>query len=311
MRDAITAFQADAQQIIYSFANNLESSYQPVPLVYHYTNGAGLRGILESGRIWLTDVFSMNDPSELRHGLSRAQAILSQMAASGPAESKIFAKDFAALDKGVERAAQTFICSFSETGDDLGQWRAYADNGRGYALGFDTQALEGAFEKATRTPTLERGTFPVTYQDSLLDHIHRKLIERMFGLISLPSGRQLSGEIIMAYMVELLTALASYVLHAALFFKHEAYSNEREYRFLEMHRADALPPIVKRRPRASSLVQYVELDWKTPATGTLKRIVIGPAANHQKAAEFARKCLREFGPSDVQIDFSQIPYRAA
>src|SRR5579883_1246297 len=307
MRDAIAAFHADAQQIIDSIANKLESSYRPLPLVYHYTNDAGLKGILEGGRIWLTDVFDMNDPSELRHGLSRAQTILNQMAASGPAESKIFAKDFAALDKGIERAAHTFICSFSETGDDLGQWRAYADNGRGYALGFDTQGLEGAFGKATRTPTLERGTFPVTYEDSLLDDIHRRLIERMFSLISLPSGRQLSGEIIVAYMVELLTALASHVLHAALFFKHEAYNNEREYRFLEMHRADAPPP-VKRRPRAYSLVQYVEFDWKTLAPGALKRIVIGPAANRQKASEFARECLREFGPSNVQIDFSQIPY---
>jgi hypothetical protein len=132
----------------------------------------------------------------------------------------------------------------------------------------------------------------------------------MFGLTSLPSGRQLPGDIIVAYMVELLTALASHALHAGLFFKHEAYSNEREYRFLEMHRADA-PPHVKRRPRAYSLVEYVEFDWKTPVPAALKRIVIGPAGNRQRAHDFACECLREFGPGNVQIDFSEIPYRAS
>jgi Protein of unknown function (DUF2971) len=37
-----------------------------------------------------------------------------------------------------------FALSFSATFDELGQWRAYADDGRGYALGFDTEKLEGA-----------------------------------------------------------------------------------------------------------------------------------------------------------------------
>jgi hypothetical protein len=309
MMNAIAAFQADAQQIIDSFKTGLESSYQAPSMVYHYTNDAGLRGILQGGRMWLTDIFSLNDPSELRHGLSRVQAILSQKAASGPPESKIFAKDFASLGKGLERTAHTFMCSLSEADEDLGQWRAYADNGRGYALGFDTTALEEAFHKNTKAPTSERATFPVTYRDSVLDDIQRRLIEKIFSLISLPNGRHLPGDVIVAYMLELLTALASHALHAVLFFKHEAYKNEQEYRFLEMHRADA-PPQVKRRPRAYSLVDYVESDWKTSAPGALKRIVIGPAADRQKAREFACECLREFGPANVQIDVSEIPYRA-
>jgi hypothetical protein len=34
----------------------------PPPIIYHYTNDAGLRGILESGKLWLTDIFDLNDP---------------------------------------------------------------------------------------------------------------------------------------------------------------------------------------------------------------------------------------------------------
>jgi hypothetical protein len=122
-----------------------------------------LKGILETGEIWLTDIFSLNDPSELRHGLSHALKILNTKAATGPPESKIFAKDFGAFTQqgGIQRSAHYFMCSFSSCGDDLGQWRAYADNGRGYALGFDGKGLEKAFDKQGRAPILR--ALPITY----------------------------------------------------------------------------------------------------------------------------------------------------
>jgi hypothetical protein len=45
-------------------------------MIYHYTNSAGLKGILESGNLWFSDIFGLNDPSELRHGLGCAIDIL-------------------------------------------------------------------------------------------------------------------------------------------------------------------------------------------------------------------------------------------
>jgi hypothetical protein len=126
LRDKLANFSKDADHIVEAFATSLES-YQPQPIVYHYTDDRGLRGILESGCLWLTDIFSLNDPSEVRHGLSRAQRILNQKAATGPEESRVFARLFASLDKGIRRSAHYFICSLSEHRDDLGQWRAYAD----------------------------------------------------------------------------------------------------------------------------------------------------------------------------------------
>jgi hypothetical protein len=39
---------------------------EPPHIIYHYTGDVGLRGILETGQLWLTDVYGLNDPSELR-----------------------------------------------------------------------------------------------------------------------------------------------------------------------------------------------------------------------------------------------------
>src|SRR5262249_23392302 len=52
-----------------------------VPL-YHYTDGRGLRGIIESETIWFTDYRHLNDPSELIHGIGMAHDVM-QLAATG------------------------------------------------------------------------------------------------------------------------------------------------------------------------------------------------------------------------------------
>ena len=85
-------FDKDAEQITKSLVGTIEAS-PPPPIIYHYTNDVGLRGILEAGRVWLTDIFSLNDPSELSHGFSHVVKILNDKAVTGPAESKLFEVD--------------------------------------------------------------------------------------------------------------------------------------------------------------------------------------------------------------------------
>jgi hypothetical protein len=311
MRSALDGFDRVAEQIIASFIGPLDSQ-PPPPLIYHYTNDVGLKGILDSGKIWFTDIFDLNDPSELSHGFSHAVNILNGIAADGPPESKIFAKQFEAFltQGGIQAAAYYFVCSFSSDGDDLGQWRAYGDNGCGYAIGFDAHALENAFTRDRDAPIPNNSTFPLTYKDAKLTEIHKQFIERVFPLISLPRGRSLSRDAINAYMRELSVTLTLHTVRSVLFFKHEAYSNEKEYRFLQIYGTDRPPPEVKRRARAYALVKYLDFDWGSVAHPALKRITVGPAADYEKAARFARDCMRTSHSDSIEIIHSAVPYRA-
>jgi hypothetical protein len=265
---------------------------------------------LEAGQVWLTDIFNLNDPSEVCHGFSHAINILKSKVADGPPERKTFSEDLEGFFQqgGIQRSGHYFMCSFSSCGDDLGQWRAYGDNGRGYALGFDAKALENGFTKGASRANTE--AFTMTYKDSELDKMLSRIIERMLALISLPRGRNLHSDACNAYMAWLSTCLMVYALRAALFFKHEAYDNEREYRFLQYYEASALPPNLKLKARGYSLIRYKEFDWRSVAAGALKEIVVGPAADHEKARQFAEDCLRLFHTETVPISFSAIPYRA-
>jgi hypothetical protein len=310
MRDALANFNREADEIVDSFLATLEAS-PPPPIIYHYTNDVGLRGILETGQLWLTDIFSLNDPSELSHGLSHAITILNSKAATGPPESKMFAADFAEfIHQGrIRQSGDYFISSFSSCGDDLGQWRAYADNGRGYALGFDAKALEDAFVRQGGAPIVK--AFPVAYHDAQLIELHRSMIEKMFGLISLPRGKGLADSAIMAYMAEMYTLITVHALHAGLHFKHEAYKNEREYRFFQAYPLSTPPSATKLRARLYSLIRYQAFDWKSAGFGVLKKIVLGPSANIEKATAFAKDSLLLVDQKAVEVTRSAIPYRVA
>lgn len=310
MRDALVKFGHEAGEIVDAFLTTLEA-VPPPPILYHYTNDVGLRGILESGKLWMTDILSLNDPSELSHGLSHAVTILSGKAGSGPPESKLFAADFEEMIRlgKVQKSGDYFICSFSSAGDDLGQWRAYADNGRGYVLGFDANALEDAFIRQAGAPIQK--AFPITYSDARLIEIHRKIIEQMFALISLPRGRNLGNEAIKVYMADLYTVITVHSLHAGLHFKHEAYANEREYRFMQVHPPGKQPLKTKLRTRSYSSIRYQEFDWKDAGRDVLKNIVIGPAADIERAREFARESLLLADQKGVSITCSRIPYRTS
>jgi Protein of unknown function (DUF2971) len=173
MANTIREFWASAQTIVNSYHEKLVE--QPPPkLIYHYTDDKGLYGILSTGKIRFTDIFRLNDPSELKHGVGQAVNLLKQMAENAPREVQEFSEPLASfLNSNLEGIANLFVCSFSTADDELGQWRAYADDGRGYALGFDAASLERAFGKSDAK---HHSTFPVNYEEAELHSLHKRVL---------------------------------------------------------------------------------------------------------------------------------------
>jgi hypothetical protein len=293
MQNAIEQFCREASQIIGPDSPFVKSLTLETPprLIYHYTNDVGLKGILESGKLWLTEVSSLNDPSELNHGFGVAVRELKGMVINEPTESQKFAADLelVAAKDTIQKSADFFICSFSLCGDDLGQWRAYADNGRGFALGFDAAALEAGSKL---------DSFPLAYDDDKLAEIDREIIAK-----ALPLARFLN------FKDDLSIAFMTYVTNTAIYFKHPAYKSEIEYRFLEAFSADASPSVCW-RARRNALIRYREFDWRNAAPRALKEIIVGPA-DQGNARRFANECLCWHPDAEnVAIIPSLIPYKA-
>jgi hypothetical protein len=224
-------FDDGADEVVSSFVRSLEEEAPP-SRIYHYTSDVGMRGILESGMIWLTDIFNLNDPSELRHGVQPAIEILAAAAQSGMPEVGQFSKNMAAMLRGrIEEVASWFVCSFSKSGDELGQWRAYGDNGRGYALGFDGDALEQAFTRRDGIPILGPMTFPITYGDAKLRNMQQSIIAPIIPLLSAPREISLSSKIINEYMSELSISLSVILLRLALFLNMALFKTNKNTAF--------------------------------------------------------------------------------
>jgi hypothetical protein len=310
MRESLARFGTQAETIVGEFLTTLESA-PPPEILYHYTDESGLRGILASGQLWLTDILALNDPSELTHGLTHASQILSVKAADGPPESRLFARDFDGFIRAgkLQRSGEYFSASFSSQGDDLNQWRAYADNARGFALGFDAKLLEELFLNEPGAPILS--TFPVSYDDARLMSIDQQLIDQMFPLISLPRGRGLPKDAINGFMGELFSLMAVHALHAGLHFKHEAYRHESEYRFLRVYPPEQPSVRLKHRQRTGASIGYEEFKWVVASISPLRRIVAGPACNFNQAAQFIQDLLPRTPAPPVELSRSLIPYRAS
>ena len=309
LQNDLDAFSRECAAIVDPFVKSMEKCAPPTDL-WHYTSSAGLFGILESGKLWLTDIFELNDPSELQHGLSFAEKILKKCADEGTPEGKLVYKQFQGFVEKVliKQIARFFVCSFSSCGDDLGRWRAYADNGRGYVLCFDTTALEEAFTKKTTGLMKNNITYPLDYSDSLAD-MHQRIVEQLFRAVSAIEGSASSVDVKVGSMRRLYSLFMQEVIYTSAFFKHEAYSGENEYRFLQMFSVNDEPK-VRERCRGYSFVPYRTFNWRSAQVETLKKIIVGPAANKVTAKRFVDECLRKFHCAYVDVESSTIPYTA-
>ena len=109
--------------------------------LYHYTTAEGLKGIVEKCEIWASDIFSLNDKSEIYHGRDMLLDHLKKNTLSEEHGGRKRQQFITALE-GInpEKVSPTYVCSFSQEHNDLSQWRAYCPHG-GYAIGLPQERL--------------------------------------------------------------------------------------------------------------------------------------------------------------------------
>ena len=172
-------------------------------IIYHFTDDVGLRGIFESGSMWCTDIFSLNDPSEFKYGVVAAHIMLENQLANGPSEIKKFCNHISnALRSGVVDFAHFHVCCFSETVEDLAQWRAYADDGCGFAIGFDAPIMKKQFDSDITASDVQ--LFPVIYDDDrlsdLLSDLVTEYLSRMSVLLKMKVDLEIRSQFILQFV---------------------------------------------------------------------------------------------------------------
>ena len=108
--------------------------------ICHYTDLDGFVGIIENKGFWLTDSNYLNDSTEFIQGQNVVRSALKQEYKKN--KNKQYANFLESLLTKIENWQNTtYVCSFSLSPDELGQWKAYSVNARGLCICLDTNNI--------------------------------------------------------------------------------------------------------------------------------------------------------------------------
>ncbi len=267
---------------------------RPPSVLYHYTDAHGLLGILDHKQLWLTHHSFLNDSNEIQYGMKLIRQVVPDLSSPIPQDS--FEEWIEKCDTREERAKdQTYIACFSEHGDQLSQWRAYADDGLGFAVGFSFTVLEQVAGEEGWCFGPDRVIYDKERQVELL----REAIDNGFV--------EHNGEII-----EFWDGLLD---DHSRTFKEAAFSEEKEWRMTSIFVAkpDAEPycltgvPTPLFRSTKYGIAPYVQLDF--PATAIVE-LVIGPRCHMRGKHCFLQQLLQHHEvDNEIRITNSEATYR--
>lgn len=114
--------------------------------LWHYTSAEAIVSILTQRSLRATNLYYMNDASELLHAAALALGEIDLLISGGIRmhESIVLQqmREMVSLEMGI-RGWSVFVSSFCEDGDSLSQWRAYCRSG-GFSIGLPAESLRDA-----------------------------------------------------------------------------------------------------------------------------------------------------------------------
>lgn len=263
------------------------------PVLYHYTNYYGLEGIVRSKTMWCTQIQYLNDFSELRHGLDLL--------------AKIGRKEFNGTHFGGDETntyinslanARMFVCSFTEAGDLLSQWRGYTGSS-GASVSFSVEALRKQANQNGYT------LHPCIYDEQVKIAKTRQYIE---GILTEENRRM--------NIIE----LTSRFLPLAALFKDGSFSEEKEWRLISPLIESDLTRI-KVRAMPAGLVPYMVLNlntrhqpftnmWRDNEDICIRGITMGPNKEQELQRSAVMSLFESSNAAWWTINLSTIPFRS-
>lgn len=275
------------------------------PIIYQYCGVDTFHAMLTNRHLWMTSVRHMNDSTEQSHFIEKAKKLLEELR-QGPKPDSLYAQLLVQNVPWMELTA--YACCFSKEGDLLSQWRAYAEDGAGFSVGFSTDWLKQQRRKYLPKHPLE--LLEVEYDDDRQLELATTCIRRYLGQVS---GQNKTGR--QAYSMWTITQL--WTLSAAC--KHPSFQDEREVRLILAEIADpdseseasrktvGVSPLYHRQSGEQS-IPYYKLSFSTDAIAEIR---LGP--KHRAAED--RTTLKEFLNTNgydcdrIRLEPSQVPYR--
>ncbi|UUE56009.1 MULTISPECIES: DUF2971 domain-containing protein [Pectobacterium] len=110
--------------------------------LYHYTDQSGFMGIFNSRVLWATKIQYLNDSNEYRLAAIIASKIINERIKSeSDFDIQFTYQEFLRKIELIYNV-NVCVCSLTEKGDLLSQWRGYSKKMGGYSIGFDFEKIK-------------------------------------------------------------------------------------------------------------------------------------------------------------------------
>lgn len=252
--------------------------------LFHYCSAASFFSIVNGASIWLSSLSQSNDSLEGK--------IISTSVAQLAEKDKLDVRTRLLIEqyiKQLEENTEALGFCLSEDGDLLSQWRGYAQDAAGFAIGFDTDYLEescAAGHPSTSTPVvLKKIKYSRADHEELLRDTYKRF--RKLAADSMlrnatwtgtagKSVEQIRGE------VSSLAAQSDAILGAQLqvypdlyLLKTAAFAEEKEWRLLAPY-LSFLPEVLDYRHANGQIIPFRSYALKNPAEMGIVRVILGP-----------------------------------
>lgn len=260
----------------------------PAEIIYHYTDVAGLIGLITSGCVWATHVSKLNDASENRYGY---ELVINHVRANLPKSAKpLIEKALSTL-----RSVDTYVACYSTERNLLSQWRNYTGERVGYSLGFETGQMATIDD---RMPLLEE----VIYHDA----IAKSVLDSLLGKVDEYFACHSVGEVEVSYVHSMVGAVLNIV---ASILKHSSFEGEREYRQIYQPSNSGLVLNTEFRHGQFGLTPFVKIGFLEKYRLPLTTVTVGPCRDPEAEFNALKMFLSRNGYEKVQVLSSDIPLR--
>lgn len=292
LRDFLESIQSDTEDLIFGPAQG-----QPL---YHYTDLAGLQGIVRHHDLWLTNSRYSNDDEEVTHGYHIVQQVINEERGRLPPPPPDRLNYLERVSDLVKEPTPegVYICCFCLDDNLLSQWRGYGANGTGVSLRFNPVEFSAVTGQDSPHGGLMR-LWKVFYDADRQKNIVKKALDfAFFSDLARPveDRAQQAADAIQFFIPA---------------FKNGGFREERECRLIFTPPPNC-PVQPDFRVARGMLVPYYSLQKlsgsqlsQLPITG----ILLGPSANKLLNRDSAKMLLRQAGYANVEPETSEIPFR--
>ena len=309
-------------------------------IVYHYCSIETFMSIINYKTIRMSDCSKTNDYMETKWIASLIQTVLLDIIMS----NKDFCNKYQiselkkqiildAVNTTIEnifyknsRMMYTFIACFSENGDLLSQWRGYANDGKGVAIGFDKKILQ-SFDTGGYNYAFKKVIYD---EEEQREYIYNNVSYLIEGYSKVEEDEEKKEKYFRKFLMDIRLRIAM-LRNESPIFKNIAFEEEKEWRLILNNHVSNYNYTIggideefldevdyangfKRKPLqfravADNLVAYIDMNFEKIKETFIKQICLGPKC---KINEMDMRIFLEkygYSESNIEIIKSKATYR--